>query len=1139
MRWRVGLRARASGKAGRDARAVTSGALRSAPPVRATWLDGPGVTVVTDARRSKRTRPRPEKIQSRVRAVRALWEEFWENHPLEFAGDEPRATTEDASETPPTEDASETPPKRDAFVLWMLKVKELAPAVFAREIEFKREFSKDGRPFTTAMRLVDEWTASNMRRFLEQCPSHAGDVSRERSGKIGEEEDEDASCGTEILPTFQDENESERDTAEKTSIPTFELEPFPVLPLELLPVQHFVMGLWSTIQPKAGDAATPRDGSQTPPAPNSTKETFSLPWLDPTWVDLLSPASPSRKKRARVWKGKNLDMIVYGSDERNSWSKKIGDFLKRARSALGNRVLHRQAWGGSILDSVIGANLTQNVSDVLSSTAFMNLAARFPCNASTETEHETRVYIHTIVLEIFDRIRSAEARLMRTPIGLDDAKTNDDETNSSDTATHQPFDTPPRVKRVVKKPEKLSAAKPKSKSKEVSSTVKEALARPDPPRSKLTMDQVDWYAVLDAPLVDIVKCIRCRGMHWMLARRIKMILKRVMAQRGCLSLEFLREAPTDEAREYLLALDGMGVKTTSCVLLLALHRTDFPVDVNVGRIMARLGWVPLESETALEELAQYAPEPAVYTFLRKRLNSFGIDMLYELHYHMITLGKVFCGKRLPNCGACPLRDICEYAKQGGRCIDRPDGHTGLASLQPQKPVAPMRAASEDIEDIVNDHRPPHTVPSTISNSATSSVHVLRAVISAGMLWDRHGRPPGRLATNVLLLSASTAREEIQMAYIRLSRAVHPDKNPHPDAARAFNYITEARRVELNLTSGEDALAKNIEAELDDMIRMAAQDYEATVDEITGMELSETVVKASKVRSETVGWMVPTNLLPVDLIEALSGEEGAKGCIAVPIDANATSIDEITKEKIAVAILTPCASSMGNKFPLHGTYFQTNEVFLDEKSSVVPLKILKDVLVKCRRVRVLVGTSIGSITRGMSRAQVTAAFASQRICVRSWNRVTKQPGPLPRWLCPFFPQPLERPLEPEPAPLSKNGRPLGSALVLLPQSQVLSPVITQSQQLAKLAATAPEDSVEHKLLKEFQQLFKGQGKPKMSPALKRVYAGVPNDPNRKRRKLFPSIRRAEKCGYCKNCLNPSFKQACVTRRNEMRTAPTIA
>jgi hypothetical protein len=35
-------------------------------------------------------------------------------------------------------------------------------------------------------------------------------------------------------------------------------------------------------------------------------------------------------------------------------------------------------WGGSVLDSVVGAFLTQAVSDVQSSTAFMNLAATWP-----------------------------------------------------------------------------------------------------------------------------------------------------------------------------------------------------------------------------------------------------------------------------------------------------------------------------------------------------------------------------------------------------------------------------------------------------------------------------------------------------------------------------------------------------------------------------------------------------------------------------------------------------------------------------------------------------------------------------------------------------------------------------------------
>ena len=36
------------------------------------------------------------------------------------------------------------------------------------------------------------------------------------------------------------------------------------------------------------------------------------------------------------------------------------------------------------------------------------------------------------------------------------------------------------------------------------------------------------------------------------------------------------------------------------MLLLALGMRDFPVDTNVGRICARLGWIPLDSEQALE-----------------------------------------------------------------------------------------------------------------------------------------------------------------------------------------------------------------------------------------------------------------------------------------------------------------------------------------------------------------------------------------------------------------------------------------------------------------------------------------------------------------------------------------------------------
>ena len=52
--------------------------------------------------------------------------------------------------------------------------------------------------------------------------------------------------------------------------------------------------------------------------------------------------------------------------------------------------------------------------------------------------------------------------------------------------------------------------------------------------------------------------------------------------------------------ESWLARAGLGRKSVACVLLLALRRKDFPVDVNVARICARLGWIPLDSEEAIE-----------------------------------------------------------------------------------------------------------------------------------------------------------------------------------------------------------------------------------------------------------------------------------------------------------------------------------------------------------------------------------------------------------------------------------------------------------------------------------------------------------------------------------------------------------
>ena len=45
---------------------------------------------------------------------------------------------------------------------------------------------------------------------------------------------------------------------------------------------------------------------------------------------------------------------------------------------------------------------------------------------------------------------------------------------------------------------------------------------------------------------------------------------------------------------------GLGRKSVACILLLCLQAHDFPVDTNVGRICARMGWLPFDQEKPLE-----------------------------------------------------------------------------------------------------------------------------------------------------------------------------------------------------------------------------------------------------------------------------------------------------------------------------------------------------------------------------------------------------------------------------------------------------------------------------------------------------------------------------------------------------------
>ena len=903
-------------------------------------------------------------------------------------------------------------------------------------------------------------------------------------------------------------------------------------------------------------------------------------WTHPHWplggAGDADPPPKKQRKLPRVWRGKDLDMIVFGRDERLEWARKTGMFLARARTALGDRRLHRNAWGGSVLDSVLGAMLTQNVSDVLSSSAIMNLAARFPgegataapqstampeppfeesidndmrvaTNASAPPSAETlSVVDETVAALVAGAVGTAEAAAASSAVtglfpGLAPSVNVEDGNEnvasafrsqrppspippelvsaangasafiaaggvarpfSAATPPSTPAALPPRaVVSPARTPSSLSPPEsspaPKSgwvpyRKKTKDQIVREerlalaakALLVPDPsPRPAETRDLIDWRAVMCAPLEDVVECIQCRGMHYMLAQRIQRVLRRVESERnGELSLEFLRDCPTDVARGYLLSMEGYGVKTVSCILLLALYRADFPVDVNVGRIMARLGWVPLETEEALEELSQYAPEPAVYKFLRERLNSFGLQTLFELHYHMITLGKVFCEKRTPNCAACPLRDMCEYASSGGKRQQKEDDRNVPEPAPARAAAVPVETAEGQPEQEPDDAtRNPARNPAGDDDAAAPGTPApfpannLESVLVAGAAWDSSGRPPVG-APAVLLLDPGAGWAEARLAHARLSRAVHPDKCADERAARAFELVTAARNA-MAPSVPEDDVREGAFAVRDEVVRVDADgevvvgprgslstterggngrtatrgptatsdgglgnDEPGDIEDVGGargakdasrpdkgfaraaaaaaashaasplqLRTRPAAISTTRVRHELIAWSLPADMIPealkrrapdVDADCYLAVRCLLPSALAEAERAGANAGCEVTP----LSILVPCRAAMYAKFPLHGTYFQTNELFLDARTAAAPIMVPARRLEFLPTVSVFLGSSVASICRGMSRAEVAAAFTHRAVCVRSWDtEFGGRPRPLPRWACPFAPK----------------------------------------------------------------------------------------------------------------------------------------
>jgi endonuclease-3 len=156
--------------------------------------------------------------------------------------------------------------------------------------------------------------------------------------------------------------------------------------------------------------------------------------------------------------------------------------------------------------------------------------------------------------------------------------------------------------------------------------------------------------VRDAPPGAVIDSIRTAGLANQKGPRIQKVLQDISTEIGSLDLSFLKDLPTEEAREWLMKFKGVGPKTTAIVLLFSLGKPAFPVDTHIYRVTGRVGLLP--GKMTVEQAHRHLE------------GIFSPDWYINAHLNIIRLGREVCAPRTPACNRCPLQDICQYVFSG-------------------------------------------------------------------------------------------------------------------------------------------------------------------------------------------------------------------------------------------------------------------------------------------------------------------------------------------------------------------------------------------------------------------------------------------------------------------------------------------
>lgn len=158
-----------------------------------------------------------------------------------------------------------------------------------------------------------------------------------------------------------------------------------------------------------------------------------------------------------------------------------------------------------------------------------------------------------------------------------------------------------------------------------------------------------------------------------------------------LSMDYVFEMSSDDAMLEMSKLPGIGVKTSSCVILFCMKRPSFAVDTHVWRLCKWLGWVP-----ATDSNGKVPSRNKTFSHCEVRIPD---ELKYSLHQLFIRHGKT-CGRCKAGTSAGTAewnKTVCPIESFVDRADERKSG-AGAAKKTKGAQAGKKRKRSEESEE---------------------------------------------------------------------------------------------------------------------------------------------------------------------------------------------------------------------------------------------------------------------------------------------------------------------------------------------------------------------------------------------------------------------------------------------------------